>query len=130
MATDTLRAFAKFALTSPPRSLIGDFGLAALFFLSAVLAEVIIGFSFANAPPYTTFFPLLVLTSLLCSLSASIAYIRGFCHRRFFLDCNAACPHRSDCCLLVRGVPHRRFDRRLERCLSADSGARRAAYGS
>ena len=34
-----------------------------------------IGFSFANAPPYTTFFPLLVLTTLLCSLSASIAYI-------------------------------------------------------
>ena len=34
-----------------------------------------IGFSFANAPPYITFFPLLVLTTLLCSLSASIAYI-------------------------------------------------------
>ena len=75
MATDKLRAFAKFALTSPPRSLIGDFGLAALFFLSAVLAEVMIGLSFANAPPYTTFFPLLVLTTLLCSLSASIAYV-------------------------------------------------------
>jgi len=75
MATDKLRAFAKFALTSPPRSLVGDFGLAALFFLSAVLAEVIIGFSFANAPPYTTFFPLLVLTTLLCSLWASIAYV-------------------------------------------------------
>ena len=75
MATDKLRAFAKFALTSPPRSRIGDFGLAALFFLSAVLAEVMIGLSFANAPPYTTFFPLLVLTALLCSLSASIAYI-------------------------------------------------------
>ena len=40
MATDKLRAFAKFALTSPPRSLIGDFGLAALFFLSAVLARL------------------------------------------------------------------------------------------
>jgi two-component sensor histidine kinase len=75
MATDKLRAFARFALTSPPRSLIGDFGLAALFFLSAVLTEVVIGFSFANAPPYITFFPLLVLTTLLCSLSASIAYI-------------------------------------------------------
>ena len=75
MATDKLRAFAKFALTSPPRSLIGDFGLAALFFLTAVLAEVMIGLSFANAPPYTTFFPLLVLTTLLCSLSASIAYV-------------------------------------------------------
>ena len=75
MATDKLRAFAKFALTSPPRSLIGDLGLAALFFLSAVLSEVMIGFSFANAPPYITFFPLLVLTTLLCSLSASIAYI-------------------------------------------------------
>jgi hypothetical protein len=75
MATDKLRAFAKFALTSPPRSLIGDFGLAALFFLSAVLTEVVIGFSFAKAPPYTTFFPLLVLTALLCRLSASIAYI-------------------------------------------------------
>jgi len=75
MATDKLRAFAKFALTSPPRSLIGDFGLAALFFLSAVLAEAMIGLSFANAPPYTTFFPLLVLTTLLCSLSASIAYV-------------------------------------------------------
>jgi hypothetical protein len=75
MATDKLRAFARFALTSPPRSLIGDFGLAALFFLAAVLSEVVIGFSFANAPPYITFFPLLVLTTLLCSLSASIAYI-------------------------------------------------------
>ena len=34
-----------------------------------------IGLTFANAPPYITFFPLLVLTALLCSLSASIAYI-------------------------------------------------------
>jgi two-component sensor histidine kinase len=75
MATDKLRAFARFALTSPPRSLAGDFGLAALFFLSAALTEVVIGFSFANAPPYTTFFPMLALTALLCSLSASIAYI-------------------------------------------------------
>jgi two-component sensor histidine kinase len=75
MATDKLRAFARFALTSPPRSLIGDFGLAALLFLSAVLAKAMVGFSFANALPYATFFPLLVLTTLLCSLSASIAYI-------------------------------------------------------
>ena len=75
MATDKLRAFVKFALTSPPRSLIGDFGLAALFFFLAILGRVTLDLTFANALPYITFFPLLALTALLCSLSASIAYI-------------------------------------------------------
>jgi two-component sensor histidine kinase len=75
MATDKLRAFAKFALTSPPRSLIGDFGLAALFFFLAISGRVTLDLTFANALPYITFFPLLALTALLCSLSASIAYI-------------------------------------------------------
>ena len=45
MATDKLRAFAKFALTSPRRSIVGDFGLAVLFVLLAALTQVMIGFS-------------------------------------------------------------------------------------
>ena len=38
METDKLRSFVRTALTSPRRSIADDFGLAALFFLLALLS--------------------------------------------------------------------------------------------
>ncbi len=75
MATNKLGSFARTALTSPQRSIARDFGLTALFFLSALLGRFAIDFSFAERLPYITFFPMLVLTAALCSVPASIAYI-------------------------------------------------------
>ena len=88
MATDKLRAFAKFALTSPPRSLIGDFGLAALFFFLAILGR---GHARLNlrqrAALYHVFPAVGAHGPALQSFGLDCLY-RGFCHRQFFLDRN------------------------------------------